>query len=753
MTAPPSLSLPGDLEVTMLSDWHIGTGAGIPGGVDRSVIRDHDGLPYIPASSLTGVLRDTSARIAEALDNPTAGGGSSGGWRSWHHWLFGGLTDDGSRSPTRAAVAISAARLRPALRRVLCNEDLIDDVTLTRSSTAIDSTTGTASDKSLRMVELARRGTVLVATIDLTDPGSSLPTEAAFLLAAAVSTTERLGGKRTRGSGRCTLALAVEIDWQEWTHWARSHVPSTPKPVDTTASSDDDVTSHTAHGTGWEHLDLRILAVEPVAIEAERCGNVQTTHLYIPGSVLLPALHERLGPGLGTAIATGDVQVSDALPLDPNGRPARATPLGWLVPKQTGNDATITDCLLERPKAGVQLRRVSTPFITVDTKSVARPVEVLTTTDAHAVIDPATGRPTSEVGGLFVRQAIRPGTEFATTVRWRAGLLQRESVEDALKGRWRVGTARRSGYGAVDVSMADPPDAADAPPPSTGSTVIAEALSDVLVRDDRLRWDPTPSGLAGALSVAGWTFTPAGPGTGSDPDATAVSRFDGWHARWSLPRPSLGGLAAGSRVILRCDAAGQPADLLNLLQRGVGERVAEGFGRVKLSLPTPIATALSAAAHKPPDLPRLMPNHDPAAAGHLEENDAELIATIRSAALRRRVQLALHSAKLVAVSDGKPGASQLGALRSVGVTLALDPRPVARERAQNWLTGLLGTAARKSKWQQETLDQVTALLEDPGTVWGQLDVTPPDDIDGSSALTLETLGWFLAAAAKNGGAQ
>lgn len=39
----------------LTSDWHIGLGAGRPGEVDRLVQRDHDGLPFIPAKTLTGI--------------------------------------------------------------------------------------------------------------------------------------------------------------------------------------------------------------------------------------------------------------------------------------------------------------------------------------------------------------------------------------------------------------------------------------------------------------------------------------------------------------------------------------------------------------------------------------------------------------------------------------------------------------------------------------------------------------------------
>jgi len=762
VTDPPALRLPRELRLSMDSDWHIGTGAGVPGGVDRSVLRDDDGLPFVPASSLTGVLRETSARVAEALDR-TDDGAPGTAWRAWHDWLFGGLSSDGSHAPTRATIAISSARMRPALRSALTREGLADDVTLTRSSTAIDDATGTAADKTLRTIEFARRGTVMVATISLTDQTSSLPHEAAFLLAAAVELTDRLGGKRTRGSGRCALTLDDGADWAAWTEWARTQEPGPPPPAPA-RPADEEGAGRNSHGTGWESVELRIRTVEPVAVEAERCGNLQTTHLRLPGSMLLPALNERLGSGLGPSIASGDLQIGDALPVGPDDRTARPTPLGWLVPKSAEGDAPITDCLIARPEAGVQLRRVAVPFITISEDAemqdsapaggVARPVGVSTVTDAHAVIDRATGRPTSDSGGLFVRQAIRPGTTFSTTVRWRAGLLDGGTVADTLEGRWRVGTARRSGYGAVDVTVTGAPDATDAsptvPPLDTGSTIIAEVASDVLLRDDRLRWDPSPVALARALSIGQWGFTPVDSGPGSDTAATAVVRRDGWHAGWSLPRPSLGGLAAGSRVVMRCDSVGSTDELAELLARGLGERVAEGFGRVHLSGLHQVAASM-AATEEPHQADVVDVGHTLAGDRlRLESTDAALLATVRRAAVRRQVQLALHSARLDGMTASSPGASQRGALRNVGTALALDPSNTSLQRARAWLDGLNQTEARRRKWSDQTLAAIRALLDEPDRVWQAIGVTTPPEIDGP--LNRETLGWYLAAVAKNGGA-
>ena len=59
------------LRLTFDSDWHVGSGAGIPGSVDRQVLRDEEGFPYVPGKTLTGVLRDAAEWIADVRDADT----------------------------------------------------------------------------------------------------------------------------------------------------------------------------------------------------------------------------------------------------------------------------------------------------------------------------------------------------------------------------------------------------------------------------------------------------------------------------------------------------------------------------------------------------------------------------------------------------------------------------------------------------------------------------------------------------------
>ena len=68
------------LKLKFNSDWHIGSGTGIPGNVDSQVLRDEDGFPYVPGKTLTGILRDAAEWIAETR---------GGSWDKVLYSLFG----------------------------------------------------------------------------------------------------------------------------------------------------------------------------------------------------------------------------------------------------------------------------------------------------------------------------------------------------------------------------------------------------------------------------------------------------------------------------------------------------------------------------------------------------------------------------------------------------------------------------------------------------------------------------------------
>lgn len=196
-THPPVLGATAALTVRTVSDWHVGAGTGIPGAIDAQVRRDRDGLPYLPGTTLTGVLRDACRTVARALDN-----GTPGPWLRWHRLIFGDTPDQDGPSAGRrlrpAALVIGPARLDTPLRAAICRDpDLARATTFVKPGVCIDRATGRAQDDMLWFAEMARAGLPLQAqaTLELPDDPDAAPVITALLVLGA-AWCDRIGGDR-----------------------------------------------------------------------------------------------------------------------------------------------------------------------------------------------------------------------------------------------------------------------------------------------------------------------------------------------------------------------------------------------------------------------------------------------------------------------------------------------------------------------------------------------------------------------------
>lgn len=205
------------------SAFHFGTGlrAGL---VHRAIARRRDGLPYVPGSTLKGVLRDQATQIARLLATPA---------RSPHPE---GEEDVGEFAPGGDVVAgIFGSRVVPGPLSfddaTLCDEDrelltvgdgrrprLTLPPTETRTQVSMSRRLGTARSGLLFTSEYGLGGLrfdgriagALVGVPLLSDGGRSY--ELALLLAAFHS-LERIGGNTSVGAGRvrCEIrGLAVD---------------------------------------------------------------------------------------------------------------------------------------------------------------------------------------------------------------------------------------------------------------------------------------------------------------------------------------------------------------------------------------------------------------------------------------------------------------------------------------------------------------------------------------------------------------
>lgn len=228
------------------SDYHIGSGLGIAGVVDDTLIKDSKGRPIIPGSTLKGVIRDACEDLVDALNihaimcDGTVKDGKK----------MCGVNHDVSHDGNTCLLCLifgsevipSHFRFQSARRRDAISELVVDAKAspLLRSSSRvethnrIDPRTGTASKNHLFAYELGRRSDPYEANVfqirSFVDADQEK--DALALLVGGMRFVMRMGGKRRRGKGRCRFHIEDTIHgkFNEYT-WAEliDHLPELQK--------------------------------------------------------------------------------------------------------------------------------------------------------------------------------------------------------------------------------------------------------------------------------------------------------------------------------------------------------------------------------------------------------------------------------------------------------------------------------------------------------------------------------------------
>ncbi|MCD0449401.1 RAMP superfamily CRISPR-associated protein [Actinocorallia sp. API 0066] len=583
------------LRLTMLSDWHIGTGTVTRGVTTSRVLRDDDGLPFVPAKTLVGVWRDACEVAARACDGDTAGR-----WHAWVEYLFGsqpaypaaeaGRTPDPDASAPRPAALLldGPLRLPPALgQAIAARPRLREAVTFVKPGVALDPRTRTADSGKLRFDEMARGGVTLVGKAVLPDMTSQQSFYATTLLWAGAELLEGIGGKRRRGAGRCELEMTVG-NWKPNYSLLAKNPPDPPGPPRPDTTTPD----VPAMADAWQRVRLTIEVRTPLIAHGRTIGNLVEGLGHVPGWTLLPAVLSWLGPlrpEAGGAARRGDLVVTSATPTR-DGVPSRPMPRVLASPK--GDESKVVNRMTQHvSKKDETVKPRASGYVVTrpgEAPVVLRPEFV---TRTHNTINDEKQRPTEDLGGVYVYRALRPGTVLAAEVRVRDGVLP-DGWADRLAGSWRLGRSRKDDYGRVDVTV-EPLPGRPEPELCADGRLRVWLLSDTLVQDERLRLSADIRDLASALSAA---FAAAGtPGVvlervleedGLVPTAFAVSRTESWHTGWGLPRPSLLGFAAGGCLTFEItEGRVGPEALAAVELAGVGLRRGEGFGQVSFNDP------------------------------------------------------------------------------------------------------------------------------------------------------------------------
>jgi CRISPR-associated protein Csx10 len=748
------LRVPETFQVTLSfeSDWHIGSGAGRPGDVDRLILRDHKSFPYVPAKTLTGIWRDACEQVAWGLD----GGQCSGVWSQWVDYLFGDqpalATNPAEGAPRPAALSIRSAHLPESLQAVLCDRPVLQTaLTFVKPGISLDPDSGCAIKDFLRFEEMVRSGAVLQAACELNVANLELVQRqtAYALLLAGTRLVERIGGKRRRGAGLCKLQVAEEVT--PWIEWLANHLnPAAPPEPPKLQSSVNGLNAISPHQSEWVRIPLEITTQSPLTIPARTVGNVVETLDYIPGTYLLGMITRklsRLGVDLGSAIAQTDLLVTNAtMVLD--GQPSYPTPLALFYEKLGGGfekGRGVYNRLKETEPKNKQCKGYRSGYIShPDPETLpcyGKPEIGLAT---HNTIEDDVQRPTSDVGGVYSYDAISPQTVFRAELRLRRDLSDTLAKKKAqwwkdLVGEARIGQSKKDDYGLVQIAVTRPDLVQSETRSQERERLTIWLLSNVLIRDDRLRPTAKVADFKTALEKELGIELEVLPDQDLLTVASRSSRLDSWQVRWGLPRPSLIGLTAGSCMVFGIKGELDPTKLVDLAIQGIGERRAEGYGQLWINPPLlmqPTSTLTRAKDTKESE----SGNHSTL----VDKTDLayQYARTVEREAWRDAIQRAcLYLAsnaktrkdilgfEITQADNGtsdqkqsKPPMSQLGALRSILEKLnASDTSAVT-----HWIEHIRATPNRLEKWSVvgtdgDRLKPIEILVTDRNAIWIPID--------------------------------
>ena len=173
-------------KIQFFSSWHCGSGLSAGADVDELVVKDKDGMPFVPGKTMKGLIR-------EAVED--------------YMFLTGGDNKDvdatfGSAADVKGSAFFSNATLDEREQEAIVSNSAQRYLYNKVTTTAIDDN-GIAKEHSLHSIE-----TVVPCT--LKGFVADVPENMVEIIGESLGLIKRIGLKRNRGLGRCNITTIVE---------------------------------------------------------------------------------------------------------------------------------------------------------------------------------------------------------------------------------------------------------------------------------------------------------------------------------------------------------------------------------------------------------------------------------------------------------------------------------------------------------------------------------------------------------------
>jgi len=186
---------------------HHGSGYGLAGVVDRAILRDDEGIPYLAGSAIKGKFRHTAIRLLRGKGERVCGTPEHAGVCRRTNLCAACVVFGSTRHPGEAIFrdAYPCEPERSILKRQIAasRSPVLPGDSDVRASTAIDRRSCTVMPEHLFSTETIPPLVRFESDIDTPDASTGLLTECAKLM-------NYFGGDAARGLGRCAFRFPEE---------------------------------------------------------------------------------------------------------------------------------------------------------------------------------------------------------------------------------------------------------------------------------------------------------------------------------------------------------------------------------------------------------------------------------------------------------------------------------------------------------------------------------------------------------------
>lgn len=566
-----------ELSIQLLSDLCVSDGGVYNSSLDMEICHDECGFPYIPGRRIKGCLRECARELCdwgrEDIDIEK---------------IFGGKKDAKGAVSIRNAYVKNYSQLREQVVRhrnslLFHPQNVLSHYSYIRTQTAVEKETGTAKDKSLRFMRVAKKDLVFFAEVEMDEEYESQFDD-------ILAVFHYMGISRTRGLGEIKAEWQpVNSDPEDQKEGNRKHKVS----VDVEAIK----RQIEKEGSLWYSVYLE----EPLICKSVEGGESRSLD-YIQGSRILGIVLQQMreaGKSVEDFLEAAQEMFFSNAYLEEAGERLTEVPATYYSIKD--NNAEYIDRAYENEGNKVQadnwqMNAMKHCYVggAADGSTIKKSVEMEQRYHHRRPEDKSIGRAigTGEDLGVFYQvSGIAPGQSFRGYVRGTAEQLQKVAKYLSVREYYSIGTSRSAEYGKVRITLGPEKKVAGtertdmAMPAKKGTHLFIKLESPAIVYSrENVTSSVEVKDLVEEVNVALGLKE-----SGDQPDSidhfVNITSVGGYNVTWGERKPTVEAFDKGTVLIYHFE--NPPSLSMNLKENGgksvvIGERNLEGYGEVSV---------------------------------------------------------------------------------------------------------------------------------------------------------------------------